>query len=64
VNKYCTLYLLIEKTQGYDDLERQAPELVETITEVDYPISVSTHEIDNLYMYVYMYMYKQCVNYD
>ena len=42
------MYLLFEEIEGDTNLKGKAPELVETLTEVDDTICVSTHKVHHL----------------
>ena len=41
-------YLSVKKVERDSNLKWQTPELMETWTEVNYTICVSTHEVNNL----------------
>ena len=43
------MYLLFKEIEGDTNLKGKAPELVETLTEIDNTICVSTHKVHHLY---------------
>ena len=42
---YLVLYLLVEKSQRHNNLEWEAPELMEAGTKVNNPVSIRAHEV-------------------
>ena len=54
-------HLLIEESQGDNDLEGKTPELVEAVAEVHNPITIRAHKVHHLKYKYARYAFGSCI---